>query len=264
MNIIAVDDEHLALKNMERAVRAAIPDCVLSCFGEPSKAILYAKEHRVDVAFLDIEMGGMNGLQLAKHLKDIYGKTNIVFVTGYSEYAVEAFSMSASGYILKPVSEKAVTLAMEQLRHPVSAMPDKRLRVQTFGNFEVFLDEKPLRFARSKTKELFAYLVSRQGARCNNNEIAAVIWEDRADSHALQGQLRHLVSDLTRTLTSAGLNDALTKHRGYLAVAPDKLACDFYDFCNGNAGAVNKYNGEFMAQYSWAEFTNTYLERRLQ
>ena len=263
MNIIAVDDEHLALKSTERAIRIAVPDCSLSCFDTPGKTILFARENLVDVAFLDIEMGGMSGLQLAKQLKDIYGKTNIVFITGYSDYALEAFSINASGYILKPVSAKAIVLAMEQLRHP-PVTQDKRLRVQTFGNFEVFVDETPLCFARSKTKELFAYLVSRRGAQCNNNEIAAVIWEDRADSPALQSQLRHLVSDLTRTLTSAGLNDVLTKQRGYLAIAPDKLACDFYDFCNGGASAVNKYNGEFMAQYSWAEFTNVYLERRFQ
>jgi two-component SAPR family response regulator len=82
---------------------------------------------------------------------------------------VEAFSMHASGYILKPVTAEAIAEAMEQLRHPVNPLPEKRLRVQTFGNFEVLLDEKPLTFARSKTKELFAYLVSRRGAHCGVN-----------------------------------------------------------------------------------------------
>ena len=77
MNIIAVDDEHLALKSFERAINKAVPDCVLSCFDAPSKAIIYARDHRLDVAFLDMEMGGMNGLQLAKKLKEIYDKTNI-------------------------------------------------------------------------------------------------------------------------------------------------------------------------------------------
>ncbi|MCL1941455.1 MAG: response regulator [Synergistaceae bacterium] len=262
MRVIAVDDEHLALKNTERAIKAAIPDCELTCFGAPSKALTYAAENQVDVAFLDIEMGGMSGLQLAKRLKDINGKTNIIFVTGYSDYAMEAFAMHVSGYILKPVSAKAISAAMGQLRYPVSHSPDKRLRVQTFGNFEVFVDEKPLSFARSKTKELLAYLVSRRGAQCSNNEVIAVIWEDKEDSPALQSQFRHLVSDLTRKLASAGLEGALTKRRGYLGIMPEKFACDLYDFCDGSSGAVNKYAGEFMAQYSWAEFTNAYLDHR--
>ena len=260
MNVIAVDDEHLALKSVERAVKAAMPDCFLSCFGAPGKAILYASENRVDAAFLDIEMGSMSGLQLAKRLKEIYGKTNIVFVTGYSEYALEAFSVNASGYILKPVTAEAITRALEQLRYPVVPSSDKRLRVQTFGNFEVFLDEKSIHFARSKTKELFAYLVSRRGAKCGNNEIIAALWEDKEDSPALQSQFRHLVSDLAQTFAAANLKDVLIRQRGYLAVAPDEFACDFYDFCDGSADAVNNYAGEFMAQYSWAEFTNAYLE----
>ena len=108
---------------------------------------------------------------------------------------------------------------MEQLRRPVAPPPGKRLRVQTFSNFEVFFDEKPMRFTRSKTKELFAYLVSRRGAQCGNNEIIAAIWEDKPDSPALQSQFRHLVADLARTFASANLKDALIRQRGHLAVA---------------------------------------------
>ena len=263
MEIIAVDDEYLALKSTERAIKEAIADCSLACFTTPSKALLYAKEHQLDAAFLDIEMGGMSGLQLAKYLKEIYGKTNIVFVTGYADYAMEAFSMYVSGYLLKPVSAQAIAQAMGQLRYPVARPRDKRLCVQTFGNFELFVDGKPLKFGRLKTKELFAYLVSRQGAECSNNEIIAAIWEDKPDSRALQSQFRHLVMDLRRTLLSAGIEGLLVKRRGYVAAAPDKFTCDFYDFCNGSADAVNKYKGEFMAQYSWAEFTNAYLDNRV-
>ena len=261
MNIIAVDDEQLALKSAETAIKKALPDCALSCFTAPSKAILYAREHRVDVAFLDIQMGGMNGLQLAKCLKEIYAKTNIVFSTGYTEYALDAFSMNASGYLMKPITAPAIAEIMEQLRYPVAPPPEKRLRVQTFGNFEVFFDEKPLNFSRSKTKELFAYLVMRRGAYCGNNEIIAVIWEDEAVSPALQNHLRQLLLDLRQTLASVGLEDAVIKGRGQLAAVPDKFDCDFYEYCNGNAGVVNKYGGEFMAQYSWAEFANAYLDR---
>jgi len=262
MEIIAADDENLALKGLEKAIKAAIPDCVLSCFTAPRGALLYAKEHRVDVAFLDIDMPGMSGLQLAKHLKEIYSQTNIVFTTGYVRFAADAFSMQASGYIQKPISAKAIAEAMEQLRYPVDSPPDIGLRVHTFGNFEVFFDGRPLHFAQAKTKELFAYLVSRQGVECSNKEIVAVIWEGKEDTPALQSQFRNLVADLTRILKSAGFEDALIKQRGYLAVAPDKFACDFYDFCNSNTSAVNKYTGEFMAQYSWAEFKNTYLETK--
>lgn len=131
------------------------------------------------------------------------------------------------------------------------AADNKRLRVQCFGNFEVFLDNRPLIFARNKTKELFAYLVYREGTLCNNNEIAAVLWEERIDSAAMQSHYRHLVADLTGTLNSAGLQDVLIKKRGYLAIVPDSFQCDYFDYHKGLNTAA--YRGEFMTQYSWAE-----------
>ena len=258
LNIIAVDDEKILLADLEQVIKDAIIDCDLSCFRKSKEALLYAREHRIDIAFLDIEMGGMNGLQLAKALKEINGKTNIVFVTGYSEYALDSYKVPACDFIMKPVTKDAVLTAMDRLRNPVIKI-DKRLKVQCFGNFDVYADGKPLYFSRVKAKEIFAYLVSRKGARCNINEIMAVIWEGRDDSGSLKSQFRTIVAELNQSLKDVGLDDVLIKERGYLAVIPDKFSCDMYEFCNADSGAVNKYNGEYMAQYSWAEFTNAYL-----
>jgi len=260
MNIIAVDDEQLALISIEHSIKKALPDIELTCFDSPGKAINHAKENKVDLAFLDIEMVGMNGLQLAKCLKDIYSKSNIIFTTGHPQYALDAYNLHASGYLMKPVSDKAITEAMEYLFHPVDLYSSKPIYIQTFGNFEVFVDNDPLAFSRSKTKEMLAYLVLRRGARCSNNEVISVLWEDKPDSKSLQNQFRHLVMDLRKTLRSANAEEILVKQRGYLAVLPGRFSCDLYDFLAADAGAVNKYMGEFMSQYSWAEFTNAYLD----
>jgi len=260
MRIIAVDDEQFALDDLKQAIKEAMPDCELSCFSTPAEALGYAAENKVDIAFLDISLSGMNGLALAKRLKDINGKTNIIFATGYSEYAVDAFSVQASDYLLKPVTREAIVKAMEHLREPVAEKPSQRVRVQTFGNFEVFVDGRPLAFARIKTKELLAYLVNRRGAFCGNDEIAAAIWEDKADSQALKSHFRHLAADLTKTLAEKNIGELLVKKHGHLAVAPNSFQCDLYDFFSGKPDAVNSYAGEYMAQYSWAEFINGYLE----
>lgn len=263
MNIMLVDDERPALQSLKRAIIKALPNAVISSFTAPSKAIGFVHENQIDVVFLDIEMGGINGLTLAKAIKDIHGETNIVFVTGYSQYAVDAFDVSASDYLLKPVSPDAIAKAMGRLRNPVKAHACQKIMVQTFGNFEVFTGGKPMGFARSKTKELFAYLISRRGALCSNNEIISVIWEDTTNTNARQSHFRHLVSDLSQALKAADADDILIRKRGGLALNTDAFGCDFYDFLRGDASAVNRYTGEFMAQYSWAEFTNGYLEQRL-
>ncbi|MDR2542048.1 MAG: hypothetical protein LBC80_01150, partial [Treponema sp.] len=200
-----------------------------------------------------------------KSLKEIYGKTCIVFVTGHSHYAADAFALRANGYIMKPVTAQEVIEEVKYLQNAVISFPSinpddgKKVFIQTFGNFEIFIDGKPLVFGRAKTKELLAYLVSRQGALCNNNEIVAVIWEDKNDSSSLQSMFRTLVADLMQTLKTANINNILIKQRGAIGIVKEKISCDLYDFCDGIK--VNKYFGEFMNQYSWAEFTNMYLDR---
>jgi two-component SAPR family response regulator len=259
LSVVLVDDEQMALELCEQAIRDALPDCDLACFVSPEKAIQYAKAIKVDIAFLDIEMPGMNGIELAKRLKEIHGTTNIIFVTGHTQYALDSYTVQASEYLLKPVDQEKVHDALEHLRYPIEAKSDMRVRVQTFGNFEVFVDGEPLDFGLAKSKELLAYLIDRNGAVCNNNEIMAVIWEDKTDSPSLKSNFRNLVSDLTQTLASKGAADLLVKQRGHLGINPGKVSCDVYDFIASVPSAVNSYMGEYMKQYSWAEFTNAHL-----
>lgn len=264
MTVLAVDDEPIALDVLTRAIQETLPDCSLFSFTDPWIALEQVEGESLypDVAFLDVEMFDLNGLELAKRLKDLYGNVNIVFVTGYSNYMGEAFHLHASGYILKPANPEAIRRELENLRHPVRQKSDGRLRVQCFGNFEVFFNDRPLEFSRSKTKELFAYLVNRRGSICTVHELAAVLWEDKPNSVALQSHLRQLVKDLTDTLAKVGAPDVLFKTRGRIAVLPDAFSCDYYDFIQGDVRMVNAYMGEYMAQYSWAEFVVAYLDRQ--
>lgn len=79
----------------------------------------WAEENVCDVAFLDIQMRSMTGLELAKQLKERQPNVNIIFVTGFSEYTGEAIQLHASGYIEKPVTEEKIRRELDNLRHPV-------------------------------------------------------------------------------------------------------------------------------------------------
>ncbi|MCL2697484.1 MAG: response regulator transcription factor [Oscillospiraceae bacterium] len=119
VNIIAVDDEILALNGMERVIKNVLPDCSLACFDRAVDSLDYAKTARIDIAFLDINMSGTDGLTLAKHLVEIHSKTNIIYVTGYAHYALDSIKAHASDFLIKPITEEKVLSAMEQLRHPI-------------------------------------------------------------------------------------------------------------------------------------------------
>lgn len=118
MNILAVDDEPSALEALERSIRMADPAANVVCFRLSGQALEYAKENQIDTAFLDIEMIGMNGLTLAKHLQELCRDTNIVFVTGFNQYTGDAIGLRVSGYVMKPVDPQQVREELDNLRHP--------------------------------------------------------------------------------------------------------------------------------------------------
>jgi len=127
------------------------------------------------------------------------------------------------------------------------------LYAQTFGNFEIFSYGKPLKFSRSKTKELLAYLIDRNGATATNNEICAVLWEDEPDTEKQKLYLRQLLLDLKTTLKEIGAQDIIIKQTKSIAIAPDKIVCDSYGYIKGEIDCINAYKGQYMSQYSWAE-----------
>lgn len=255
MRILAADDERLALSALEDAIRKAAPEAEVFPFRRPEELLAFAAENRCDIAFLDIEMRGMDGVELAKRLKRLYSDINIIFVTGYSQYAGSAFELHASGYLLKPVTSEKIELELSELRRPPTPKSETLLKVQCFGNFEVLAKGVPLHFERSRTKELLAYLIDRRGAAVNTGELCAVLWEDRPDSQSLRKHLRILLSDLSKTLQEAGAESVFLKHRNSFAVDTKKLDCDYYDYLRDDTGSPGTYNGEYMSQYSWAEMT---------
>lgn len=261
MKIIVVDDEALAMEHLARIVRQVRPEDEVFSFQKPSLALAYLECTEVDVAFLDIEMFGMNGIELARRCKEIQRDINIIFVTGHADYAVDAFALHASGYLLKPPSKDRVYEELAHLRVSPTPQGDKKLRVQTFGNFEVFSNGEPIGFARGKAKELFAYLIDRKGAGATPGEISAVLWEDKEYTLSLQKQFQTLVSEMMKALRTAKADDIIIRKRNYISVAVDKIDCDYYRFLEGDVRVINQYSGEYMSNYSWAEFTTGYLSR---
>ena len=245
--ILLVDDEKLQLIRLKKAVSEALPQgSEILCFSNPVEA---CKEEAIDLAFLDIEMPGMNGIQLAKKLKQANPKINIVFVTAYDQYALDAFRIHASGYLTKPVNKQKVEEELTHLRNPIVLPSSKKLQIKCFGNFEVFHDGEPVSFSYTKSKELFAYLVDREGSAISLSELNAVLWEEDHPSY-----LRNLIADIQATLKAIGAEEVFLKRHNACSIDVDEIDCDAYEYKNGNPDAVRAYRGEYMIQYSWAYF----------
>ena len=259
MRIIAVDDEKIALEALSNSIKAVVAEDEVIGFRYPEDALEYAKENFCDIAFLDVEMAGMTGVDLAEKLKNYNSEINIVFCTGYENYRDKAFELHASGYLMKPITPEKVKRELENLRRPI--FEQRRLKVQTFGNFEVYLDGKPLAFKYRRTKELFAYLIDRVGAMCTVGEIMGILFEDEAGREDYFQKLRR---DLLSTLEDVGCENAIVHKRGMLGIMISEVQCDYYDCLSGKKNFSSCYFGEYMTQYSFAEYTNAQLNAKFR
>ncbi len=120
VNIILVDDRKIILSDSLPVLEEVLPNAVITGFLGPADAIEYAKTHRIALAFLDIELGKTSGLNLCRTLLEINPRTNVVYLTAYSEYALDAWSTGASGFMLKPLTPEGVREQLTNLRYPFS------------------------------------------------------------------------------------------------------------------------------------------------
>jgi two-component SAPR family response regulator len=250
MKAIAVDDEELMLHALVRAVSASPDIKEVVKFSNCEKALNYVKENPIDVAFLDINMRGMGGMALAEKIIKLCPNSKIVFCTGYEEYAIPAFKIHASGYLMKPISAKDVQTEIDNIKG--IRAKEKLIEVKCFGNFEVFVKGKILTFKRSKTKELFAYLIDRKGAGMTAKQICAVLFPDDTDDAKNTAYFRQLVLDLKNTLKSVGADAVFCHETPFYRIDTGLISCDYI---NHLETGKPEFYGEYMIQYSWAEGT---------
>ena len=255
MIAIAVDDEALMLRALVRAISVSPDITGVFKFSDCEEALDFVKDTPINVAFLDINMRGMGGLALAEKIISFRPDCKIIFCTGYEEYAIPAFKLHASGYLMKPISAKDVQGEIDNIKGV--RQKEKLLAVKCFGNFEVFAKDEILQFKRSKTKELFAFLVDRNGAGMTAKQICAVLFPDDTDDSKNVAYLRQLVLDLKNTLKMVGAESVLCHDTPYYRVDTNLLKCDYFSYIE--MGKPEFY-GEYMTQYSWAEETCAMLQ----
>ena len=249
MIAIAVDDEILMLGALVAAIKASPDISEVFPFSGCEEVLAFVKDNAVDIAFLDIHMRGMDGITLAKKINGFCPDCKIVFCTGYEEYAISAFKLHASGYLMKPVSAEDIQVEIDNIKG--IRQSQKPLTVKCFGTFEVFTRGEKLTFKRSKTKELFAFLVDRNGAGVTVAEIGVALWSNDKEQQN-RNYIHQLFRDLRQSLEVVGAGEIFERNHYFYSLNPDKLDCDYYAYLKTGKP---EFHGEYMSQYSWAEET---------
>ena len=250
MIAIAVDDEVLMLGALVKAINASPDIREVTKFSDCEEALGFVNKNTVDIAFLDINMRGMGGLALAEKIVEARPNCKIVFCTGYEDYAISAFKLHASGYLMKPISAEDVQAEINNIKG--LRQKEKLLTVKCFGNFEVYTKNEKLMFKRLKSKELFAFLVDRNGAGMTAKQICAVLFPDDIDDNKNAAYIRQLVLDLKNTLKTVGAESVLRHETPCYRVDTSLIQCDYISYLETGKP---EFRGEYMTQYSWAEET---------
>lgn len=137
------------------------------------------------------------------------------------------------------------------------------LEAKTFGNFTLLNEGKVIKFSRTKSNELMAYLIYKNGSSVNTKELLAVLYGDRADSANYGSSLRNLVVDIKHVMKELNIMNFFIAEYNSFRINPEIVKCDYYDFLTGDKNALNTFAGEFMNQYSWAEETAAFLEMKV-
>jgi two-component SAPR family response regulator len=292
MRAILVDDERLALAQLKKILERHVGGVqVIGMYSDPTRVVAIAEKLAPDVVFLDIHMPGMSGVKLGELLQERVPAVEIVFVTGYDQYAVHAFEMYALDYIMKPVQPERLSKTMQRLRVKIGDRANKddkgereadppliccfnQIRVQLSG-------EKPkfIKWRTSKAQELFAYLLHHRDRIIERGTLIELLWPDFVASKAAQ-QLYTTVYHIRQALRNSGLEMVTiasgNPETGYrLTTGTARIDSDEWEKQVHNLGTLDKrhieqyekvlelYKGDYFGDFEflWAEYERERLRR---
>lgn len=261
MRIIYVDDEVPALQNFQLTVSKFPEIRSLELFGNGKDALRYIKEQPVDVAFLDIEMPGIRGIDLARMIKAYDAQIRIVFVTAYSQYALDAWGVDATGYLLKPYT--AADIRKELAKCAYRPLSSNQVVIETIPELKILVNGFALRISAAKPRELFALLVDRGEQGINTSEGIAFLWPDRPNDASTQSLFRMTYKRLAAALEEAGVGHIIESKDNRRFLCVEQVECDLYRILAGDKNAEQKYTGKYLYEYSWSEERNSELNWKI-
>lgn len=255
MRTIIVDDDRKSLEQLENLCAMLGKSGPPACFEHPARALAYALENKPEVLIAETGLPGMDGFELCRKIRRLSPEIIPVFVTEDKTRALEAFEEGAAAYLVKPFTKQQLENALNRAERLCRA-PPKCIEIRTFGYFDVFINGRPLRFSRQKSKEILAYLVDRRGGIATTQQILADLWEDKAGEKSAMTSFQTAFKALRKDLEAVGAAHILISNRNQKAVNTAWMDCDYYRLLEGEPAALEEFPGQYMAEYSWAETTN--------
>lgn len=252
MRAIVVDDEQLMLRKFVRLSEGIPGIQLVGQFESGEEALAFVRANPIELAFLDVSMPVMSGIRLAKELRDLRPDVLIVFISAYDEYVRDFNQIGGDYYIIKPYNRATLEMMMERVRL-LAKRQEKKLYIQTFGRFLVLRDGKPLHLT-GKAKEILALVVTRRGKEISNEEIYGTLWENRDYCNASMAVYYNALRRLRHALKQEGVEDLLLSTARGQVINTELFDCDYYAWQDRNMADRDRFEGEFLSEYSWGEY----------
>lgn len=224
-------------------------------FFNSEKALNYARENIIDFALLDVELPNMDGIDLGKKLRELYPDIILIYVTENRERCIDAMLMKADYYIFKPYDRKDIAEVVERAQY-LSLRQKKKVKINVFGRFDVFVKGEALYFPNAKSKELLAVCVDRKGGEVTMEQVVDKLWSDKPYDEKVKRLYRKAVMSLRQVLAQHDISDIFVSERGCCHVNVKKFECDYYTYLqNPIRNRSMLQDGDYMFEYSWAEET---------
>lgn len=214
MKVVLLDDEKLALNYLEHLLRKIADIEIIEKFIDPQVFFEFILHHEADVAFMDIQLPEINGIELAERILESKPELNIVFCTAYDEYAIKAFELNALDYLMKPVGIERLTVTLQRIQERLRAGAVKAvhfnkisplnstINMKMFQQAMIESDENHftlLRWRTSKAQELFLYLLQNRGHLVRKSLLIELLWPEQ-DPNKAYSQLYTTIYHIRKTL----------------------------------------------------------------
>ncbi len=251
MRAILVDDEPIMRRSFMRN-SAGIPELdIIGQFENASDALAFAQKNSFELAFLDVEMPRMNGVELAVELKKLRPELLIVFISAYEEYVRESNRVGGDYFIVKPYNPETIEMVAKKMQ-ALSGSFKKNIHIQMFGRFTVLKCGMPVKLG-GKPKEILALIASRCGREISNEELYSIVWEGREYDNISMKVYYNALRRLKNTLAEYEISDLLLSTQHGQMLNTKICDCDYFAWKEKNADARERFEGEFLSEYSWGE-----------
>lgn len=229
MRAVLVDDEYYALQNLKFKLSEIDGIEVVGMYEDPGEFLREISKTRPDVVFLDVEMPKMNGFQLLEHILETGQAPQIIFVTAYSHYAVKAFEIDATDYLVKPVDIDRLKQSLSRIKKPIQST--ERIKVSCFRSFSIQAGHIDFNtgWKTKKAEELVAYLICEKGRFVPKEKIAEDLWPE-VDGDKSQANLHVAYYYLKMQEKNKGRKLPIESLRGKMKLQLDDVQCDLVEF----------------------------------